>query len=369
MRTPARNCPHTVPYDPSFLAGIHVYSVLVFAEVERSLQLGAFSGASLRGAIGNRLHEVWCRERVKCSGDCKRPDACKYPLLFGAHPRDHARRPFAIRPLVRDEFVGIAHGLPVEPPFEVHYEGKDHLPRLGILQDPPARESAGETATSGTIPKDKTHAKTFPQPIPVGKTVTWGVTFFGEGTLVAQDAMNRIAENPLPWAGGCIRVLRFEDTLHPPNLPLVRSLAECLETAAQPSDSLQLIAETPIAIHTNQPVDPRGDQYVRHILTQCLVRAKRAYQQTIGARQEMPIMNLPELEFSVSAARLFRMEVMRTGKKGKTRLPMRGILGNWRLAGDFSRVLPLLKIGELLGIGQHTTAGFGQIRHRFEVRT
>lgn len=337
MRVSPRDHPRTDPYDPSFLADIHLYSAVLSAEVERAPRLGALSGASLRGAIGERLHAAWCVKGVECAGSCQKPDVCKYPLLFGADRKDDAPRPFAIKPPVPDELLRIAHGLPVEPPFEVQFEGQDRLPRLSVMQD--ARLT-----------------------VPVGATISWIMTFFGRGTLVAKDALSRIAGQPLPWSGGRLRVVRIEDALSPSELPRVRTLAGFLEAGDSGDGCLQLTAETPVAIRFSQAIDPRGAEYVRHVLTQCLVRAKRAYQESIGAIQPAPHIELPELEFSVSAARLYRMEVMRTGENGRTKFPMQGVLGKWRLAGDFSSVLPLLRVGELLGIGQHTTAGFGQIR-------
>tara|TARA_B100001094_G_scaffold56327_2_gene51808 strand:+ start:1665 stop:2534 length:870 start_codon:yes stop_codon:yes gene_type:complete len=44
----------------------------------------------------------------------------------------------------------------------------------------------------------------------------------------------------------------------------------------------------------------------------------------------------------------------------KTKMPVGGLTGQWRFSGEVAEAWPILKIGEMLGLGSNTTMGFGR---------
>lgn len=335
MKTASGSSPVFLPFDASFLAEVPVWGMECRVVVEQELQLGAFPGPSLRGALGRRLHQRWCLAAKECSGACEHVEACGYSALFGAGGGEDGRRSLVLAPPIPMELEQIARGGAVDPPYQV---------------------SAGRSRGMENV---LTEAKLS---IPVGATVRFGLTLLGQAVALGDDLQRQLAGMTLAWSGGQVRVAAIQDAWRSEEKPRVRKLSEAFARPARPSREVWITAITPVAIKTEPGVDPRGTQFVEKLLERCLVRAREALDDGRNAGMRSPRMALPRAEWAVTAALVREMTVNRYSVAQDQRMPLWGYVGTWRVAGEIGAILPLLGAGEVLGVGQHTTMGFGRIR-------
>jgi hypothetical protein len=338
--------PIRLPYRGDYLRDITVWSARFSAQVvdapvdpstgQSLLRRNTFPGSSLRGALGRTLRGLWCRSGSGCESRCVHPDSCGYALLFGAGDKDDGVRGMTLDPPRAGELYQIAMTGRAASPFEETAPDAWGVPQLLV------RHEFG---------------------LPLGARFDFVISLFGNAVGLGPELLTALAGSRLPWNPGVIEIEKnVRDGWNPNGGPKARRLVDLL---GSPEDEnvreIRIVAITPLRIGVPDGENPKGTGFVRKVIERCLVRSREMYDFSRADGIRSPWMAPPEADLEVRKAALAHMDVERFSVARRQRIAMKGLVGHWVVAGDVSEVLALLRAGEVLGVGQHTTVGFGRI--------
>lgn len=342
--------PRVLDYD--FLAAIRWARITLEFEADGFAEFPAFSGSTIRGALGRVLRPSLCEHALPCERECRVPERCRYFSLF--EQRTAAGRnipkPMILSPPIPVELERIAYGGAVRLPYQ---------------QGPPRR---GER-----VPRLRTD---FYQRVDSGGSVRVGLTVLGQVTAVVPALIECLAREGLRPLRGRLRMKRVVDgsaegrvlfDAHLPQLavqaPQVQSLGDVTELLANPVNRLRVVFLTPALLNVNRRVCMDAEQVARRFASQCLVRAMQvhdAFCRHDGGR--LPWMELPEMNVRLAGARLFRYVLPRLSLAQDRWMDFDGLIGHLDLEGDLTPAMPFVRAAEVLHFGQKATFGLGMVR-------
>lgn len=283
-------------------------------ELQSDRPVSRFPAATLRGGFGYTLRRIVCSFKGNECSVCILKNKCIYPFLFeSAPPADAPRlrkyrtvpRPFALRPdqdgsrVTLDLLlIGDAVGM---LPFFIHT-----LNELG-------KHGIGK----GSVPF----------------TVSRVCTENGDSLYSAGNAHECREVEPL--------VLEVQ-----PGEPYAGTAALCFKS--------------PLALRKDGALLP---QFIPDVFITTLLRRITNLNAFYGTDREMDIDPAPyihAMETLNVETEMHPAGQSRFSTRQKKTIDYSGILGSVRLSGDIGTLMPLLKAGEVLGVGKNTVFGFGE---------
>jgi hypothetical protein len=327
-----------------FLARITYADVTLRFRISGAPRVPAFSGPTLRGALGHLLRPALCGSSPVCPDQCDLPDSCRYFSLFeqsrsAAGTGHNIPKPLILLPPVPPAFESIALGGPLLAPF--HSSPGSPVP---ILSAPPGSA-------------------------PLPSAFSFSIRLLGPAAPAFPAIISGLARHGLRLPGGHIQLIRAEDSAgalfdsSSPSLPPRPPRLSCLNPAAEPARRIRIAFLTPALIKTGGSPCFQPATFAALCLEHSLVRAVRVFNTFFAPPgNRLPRLELPPAPFSILRHRLFRYLLPRISHRQQKHMHFDGLLGFLDLEGELSPVIPFLRAAEILHLGQKATFGLGRLR-------
>lgn len=332
-------------FDPSGLSAVLALRVLPLRFRLTALTktvLPEFAGNTLRGAFGYALRETVCVTRAKTCEGCSYRSACAYPYVFETPIPEGSK-----------QLVGVTHA-PV--PYRLR----------ATFADPGRTLSEGDCWEFGI--------DLFGRAVELASAVIAGVERMAGLGIGASRGRSALVEVDARVPQGWTAVLR-DRRLSTVAAATVGALAAPLATIGPASGRASVGEDAPdtLRVEFTTPVRMRfeGDlvqEVPFHLLIRTLLRRASSllafhehtdldvdYRQIIDAASRARI----------GSSRLARADGWRFSTRQRRTMNLHGMIGSVTYDGagevDLPAFVPLLQLGELVGVGKGTSFGLGQI--------
>lgn len=279
------------------------------------LFLPEYKGSTFRGSFGHALKKTVCvTDKLRCD-DCLLKDKCAYPYVFETRNTRNSQvpHPFIIEPPMSRKRIFPAGE---ELFFNLVLIGKaiDYLPYLVYAFKEVGRRGIGKGRGRYWI-----------------RQITSGfngekVPIFDEKTQILSDGYERVPISSF---------------------------------APEPASRVKLNFITPTALKVNGELSL---QISMEILIRSIVRRLKSLSQYHNDREEafyqIDWLNVNEVEVKQNNLEWFSWQRY-SGRQDK-RIKFKGFIGNLILEGQLDKLMPWLRLGELVHIGRGTVYGMGQ---------
>ncbi|MBI4879520.1 MAG: CRISPR system precrRNA processing endoribonuclease RAMP protein Cas6 [Planctomycetes bacterium] len=301
----------------------------VTAAARDPIDLPAFAGSTLRGALGRALKDVLCVASGAECGACRLADACAYPYLFETAPPSGARR------LARLPFAPHPYALRAPPGPLALREGEEFSFGLALIG----------------------RATEF---LPV---VAQAVLRAGERGLGSTRGRFRVAGVAARRARGVEPVALVAGD--PPRL-LQAAAAACSDPSRFESDlrAGQASVRFESAVRLLQDGKP-AREIPFHLLVRALLRRASSlleFHEDIDLQLDFRGVIAAAEQVATLESRLAPEDRVRYSARQERIMNLRGLRGSVTYAGDLAPYQRLLALGEAVGVGKGTTFGLGRMR-------
>jgi len=314
--------------DTAFLREIWWEERWLELEAEGMVDLPAYAGSTIRGALGTVMRPELCGAAVRCGERCGEPNTCPFFSLF-------------------------------EKSREFGDRGRN-IPKPLILE-PPLDGPLGDLARSGTVapPYQMTGGRALPM---VSNDWRIGVREGGRmqvglrGVGIAGSALDGMVEGVrrkgLEVKGGRLRLLETRGE---------RLSMAATEAAGQRA---RLAIVTPLLIEQEDAgicYDPA--LLGRLVLDRAYARAVDMYNAFFARASgvTIPFFRPDWSGVLMTGHRLFRYALPRKSYRQGRRMDFDGVVGWMEWEGDVGRIVPWLRAAEVLHVGQKATFGLGKV--------
>lgn len=307
-------------------------------------ELPAFSGSTIRGALGHLLRAGLCVEPSGCGHDCQHPDGCPYYSLFEqSRTRDGKNAPKAMILLAppEPELEAIAMGGPVRLPY---------------------RTRAGEPVPVLYRESRKVLRR--------GEGLRFGLRFLGPSSEALNAVTGEIGRHGMVLAGAQFELReardgggqllwhrRFANSL-PPQRAEVRRFGPDREKGV---NKLRLVFLTP-TMWKRERREFEAEELAEGFFEHAMARAAQVKNVLIPGGATVPYLDRPETFHRVTGSRLFRYEFKRKSFRQEQVLDFDGVVGWIDLEGDFDGAMVWARAAEVLRFGQKAAFGMGEVR-------
>ena len=315
----------------AFLGGLSWEERWLELEADVDLDLPAYTGATLRGALGAVLRPELCAAQGPCGEVCAQPARCPFYGLFEQSRSENGQGSNVPKPLILEAPLGeplraIACGGPVTPPFELH-PGQP-LPEL--------RNDWRIGLRAGT-------------------RLELGLRVLGPAGAALDGVVEGLRRHGLEVKGGRLRLTGVRggrQTLH-------------LEPAAG-AQQLRLALTTPTLIRAGSQTCLDPEQLAPLMLKQAVVRAVTVFNTFFaGPADRIPFVDAAFPEVILIGRRLLRYRLTRHSYRQDRWMDFDGVVGvlEWEglRPGALAEVIPWLRAAEVLHLGQKATFGLGRV--------
>ncbi|MBL8237410.1 MAG: CRISPR system precrRNA processing endoribonuclease RAMP protein Cas6 [Bryobacterales bacterium] len=316
---------------PAVLEEIYWEERWLTLEAEGNVDLPAYTGSTMRGALGTVLRPELCAREGRCGEVCEAPEACPFFGLFeqsrgGNGKGSNQPKPLVLEAPLAEPLGEIARGGTVEAPYELT-PGVRGLPvlrnewRIGV---------------------------------PAGERLQLGLKGLGAAGGALDGVVEGVRRKGLEVKGGRLRLAEVSGG---------RKRLEIEETSGARRVRVNLL--TPVLIKDGDRTCEEPGRLAELVLNQALVRAVTIYNTFFG-RERVPFVK-PEWPGVVATGwRLFRYDLTRRSYRQGRWMDFDGVVGWLEYEGAVESVLPWLRAAEVLHVGQKASFGLGRVEVRWE---
>jgi hypothetical protein len=311
-----------------FLGQIEWEERTIELEAEGQVNLPAYAGSTIRGALGTVLRPELCGRNGNCGEECGNPEGCPFYSLFEQSRGQNGRGSNIPKPLVLDAPCGeplraIAVGATVARPYVV--EASRPIPllsndwRIGVEE---------------------------------GQRVKVTLRGLGAAGAALDGAVEGVRRHGLEVAGGVLRLVGVTGTRARFALP----------REVEKRDRLRLGLVTPTLIKQGEAVCKDPQMLGRLVLDQAVIRAVSIYNAFFAkGGQRIPFVEPEWPGVAMTASRLFFYHLPRKSYRQGREMNFDGPVGWLEWEGETAQILPWLRAAEILHIGQKATFGLGRV--------
>ena len=320
---------------PDFLAAIYWEERWLELEAVGDVDLPAYAGSTLRGALGTVMRPELCAQPGGCGPACARPAECRFYALFeqsraGNGQGANIPKPLILETPLGEPLAGIARGDAIQPPYEL-------VPShpLPILRN---RWRLG---------------------VPAGETLSLGLRGLGIAGAALDGVAAGVERHGLEVKGGRLRLVGVSGgrrTL------LVQGPSGGPVGGEPAARRLRLTLTTPTLIRTGNAtcLDPARLGTV--VLQQAVVRTVSLYNAFFAPRHtKLPFIEADFPQVVLTGHRLFHYQLPRQSYRQGRWMDFDGVIGWLEWEGDVAPLIPWLRAAEVLHIGQKATFGLGRV--------
>jgi hypothetical protein len=297
-------------------------------ESEGSVDLPAYTGTTLRGALGAVMLPELCERGGQCGEQCELPARCRFYTLFEQSRAQGGKgsntpKPFILEAPLGESLRTIAHGGSVEPPWE-------------LLPGQPLPILANDCRLGA-------------QP---GGRMALCLRALGSAGAALNGVVEGIRRRGLDVSGGRLRLAAVQGGRQSLAIPVPDVPPRRLRVA--------LVTPTILKADDGYVLDPVV--LGRKLLDQALVRAVSVLN-TFFLRDgdRIPFIRPEWPGIFMTGHRLFHYRLRRRSYRQGRWMEFDGVVGWIEWEGDLTPALPWLRAAELLHIGQKATFGLGKV--------
>ncbi|MBM3740713.1 MAG: CRISPR system precrRNA processing endoribonuclease RAMP protein Cas6 [Acidobacteria bacterium] len=310
------------------------YEERIFAlRAEGDLDLPAYAGSTMRGAIGMVMRPELCLGRrdagAVCGEDCAAPSVCPFYSLFeqsraGGGAGENQPKPLIIETPLGEPLAAIAAGAEVSEPFELEAGRPVPVLRNG------ARWRVGH-----------------------GQEIELVVRALGVAGAALDGVEEGIRQQGLEVKGGRLRLAEVARRK--------RRLGR--EEADGPLRRIRLVIETPLLMKGAEGTCFDPPEVGRMVLEQAVVRAVRIHNHLFARGDGKAPFVRPEWPGVVMTGhRLFRYVLPRHSYRQEEWMNFDGVVGWIEWEGEVGPLVPWLRAAEVVHVGQKAAFGLGRVR-------
>gem|GEM_PF-1416904 len=288
-------------------------SYAIRLRLENNAPVSRFPGATIRGGFGYTLRRIVCADFSALCGSCPARFSCVYAILLEPSlPPDmidlkkaaYLPRPLALRPVVKDGIIDLS----------VVFFGKAHVyvPTIALCLDKMGLQGIGATKSRYKID---------------------------------DISCLNVPIDPASFDPASVKPLTLEVSPAPPNR------GEALIRLMTP---LSLRRESKLVYAFDKDLFFHG--LMRRMEMLCMLYG------TVKDKAEDRTALLAAADTLECEADIQPFTQSRYSTRRQTRLDYSGIIGTVKLSGDVGRIMPLLRAGEIVGVGSNTVFGNGAYR-------
>jgi len=314
-----------------FLEGLEWEERWLELEAIGEVDLPAYAGSTVRGALGTVLRRELCDRGggVGCGEQCEAPESCRFFRLFEQSRMEgggggNIPKPLILEAPLAEEMHAIARGATVGRPYEL----QAGMP-LPVLEN---RWRLG---------------------IPNGERLEFGLRGLGVAGAALDGVVEGVRQCGLAVKGGrlALRSVRGGRCRFAP-APVVGD-----------GRRLRLALLTPTLIRGEKGICYEPERLGRIVLDQALLRAVALWNAFFATeRTRIPFVRPERPGVVMTSHRLFRYRLPRHSYRQEQWMDFDGVVGWMEWEGDVEPLVPWLHAAEVLHIGQKATFGLGRVQ-------
>src|SRR5579871_5956 len=296
-------------------------------EAEGDVDLPAYTGATLRGALGSVMRRHLCDESGQCGERCRAPGRCRFFSLFeqaraegGAGP--NIPKPLILEPPLTDDLRRIALGGAITHPFT-----------LSPGRSLPVLSNAWRI---GVRP---------------GGTMRLGLRGLGVGGAALDGVVEGVRRDGLEVKGGRLRLTGIGGGKH--------------RFSAMPpvgTHRVRISLTTPTILRSDDGLAWDPEVFTAKLLEQVVVRAVSVVNVFFAnGGERVPFVKAEWPGVIMTGSRLFRYILPRRSYRQGKWMNFDGVVGWMEWEGEVASLLPWLRAAEVLHVGQKATFGLGRL--------
>lgn len=315
----------------TFLAEITWEERWLTLEAEGDVDLPAYSGSTIRGALGAVMRPELCARQGQCGERCEAPAKCPFYGLFeqsrGANGTgSNQPKPMILEAPLTEGLERIARGDPVAEPYTLR---------------------GGERGVA-VLRNDWRIA------VEAGGRLELGLRGLGAAGAALDGVVEGVRQKGLEVKGGRLR------------LTGVRGGSCRLEAGATvPARQVRLMLLTPVLVRDGDKLCDDSRRLATVVLNQAMLRAVSVYN-AFFAGERLPFVTPAWPDVVATGARLFQYEWSRRSYRQGRWMDFDGWVGYLEWEGEVGQLLPWLRAAEILHVGQKASFGLGKVAVEWE---
>jgi len=303
------------------------------AVAEGPLDLPAYTGSTVRGALGTVIRPELCARKGQygevCGEVCGEPERCPFYSLFEQSRAANGQggnipKPMLLEAPLMAGLRAIAAGATVQEPFVIS----------------PGRPLA-------ELRNDRRIG------VPDGTRFTIGLRALGAAAAALDGVAEAVRQKGLAVKGGHVRLLGVRSE---------RASFANMQLEGAGARRLRLVLATPLLIRAKTGICQEPVALGKAVLDQALVRAVTLYN-TFFAKSgaKLPFVEPGFPGVSLTSHRLFTYKLERQSYRQGRWMNFDGVVGWLEWEGQIQQIAPWLRAAEILHIGQKATFGLGKV--------
>jgi len=300
-------------------------------EADGDLDLPAYAGSTIRGALGTVMRPELCARGGRCGENCEAPEVCPFFGLFEQSRSANGTganqpKPMILEAPMTEGLGAIARGGTVAAPYSLA-AGVRGMPvlrnewRLGVAN---------------------------------GGRMELGIRGLGAAGAALDGVVEGVRQKGLEVKGGRLRLAEVRG-----------GSARMAIGEVGEARRVRVYLLTPLLIRDGDRICDEAVRLGELILKQALVRAVTVYNTFFG-REKLPFVTADWPGVVMTGHRLFRYELTRKSYRQQRWMEFDGVVGWMEWEGAVGRVLPWLRAAEVLHVGQKASFGLGRVAVEWE---